>query len=153
MTRRRARAMTSFLNVDLDVSGREDLSPLVQALRPAIFELYTGRSGSRYQAHLELASRGSGGPSDADGTIRRFVRLLRALPPRARRLWNRAGQRDFNIGIQGGIEPHAFELGLPATTLQAVAGLRARIVLTVYAVDRESLDGQRRQRPRRRGAR
>jgi hypothetical protein len=153
MTRRRSRATTSFLNVDLDVSGVEDLAPLVQALRPAIFELYTGRSGSGYQAHLELASRGSAGPSDADGTITRFVRLLLALPPRARRLWDRARQRDFNIGVQAGMDPHAFELGLRATTLQAVAGLRGRIVLTVYAVDRESHDGRRRQRPRRRGAR
>lgn len=127
------RASTTFLNVDLDVSGREDLSPLAKALRPAAFELYTGRARSGYQTHLELASRGSARLTDADTAIRRFVKALTALPPRARRLWNRARQRDFNIGIQGGIQPYAFELPLRPETLQAVARLRARIVVTVYA--------------------
>jgi hypothetical protein len=140
---------TTFLNVDLDVSGTEDLSPLVQALHPAIFELHTGRGRSGYETHLELASRASARTSDADATIKRFVKLLTVLPPRARGLWERARQRDFNIGIQGGSEPHAFELGLRPETLQAVARLGARIVVTVYAVGPEYLDWRRRRRTRR----
>ena len=125
--------MTSFLNVDLDVAGREDLAPLAKALHPAIFELYTGRGRSGFETHLELASRSSARLSDADATISGFVALLTTLPPGARRLWNRARRRDFNIGIQSGTQPYAFELFLRPETLQAVARLRARVVVTVYA--------------------
>ena len=129
--------MTSFLNVDLDIAGPDDLLPLVKALRPSIFELHTGPARRGYQTHLELASSGMRRTDTADLVIKRFVKRLAALPPRARRLWTRARQRDFNIGVQGGLAPHAFELDVKPETLRAVARLGARIVVTVYAVERE----------------
>jgi hypothetical protein len=142
--RRRRESTTSFLNVDLDVASTQDLSPLVTALGRNVFDLFTGKMRRGYATHLELGAP----PKDADWAIRKFVRLLTALPPAARRRWDNARQRDFNIGIQGGIAPHAVELGLRAETLHAVARLRARIVVTVYAVDRPP-----RRRPRRRAGR
>lgn len=139
---------TGFLNVDLDIVAARDLLPLVHALAPNVFDLYTGRVGGRYETHLELAARGPRQPKNAQATIDRFVNLLAGLPPRARRMWNNAIRRDFNIGIQGGTSPRAFELALEPATLKAVARLRARIVVTVYAVDTMYP-----RKPRRRGTR
>jgi hypothetical protein len=146
--KKRSDEMTCFLNVDLDVVAAQDLSPLVHALGPRVFDLHTGPAGTGYQTHLELASRRPGDPPDAEAAIKAFVKLLASLPPRARRLWSSATQRDFNIGIQGGSEPRAFEFALQPATLKAVARLGARVVVTVYAVDTEYL-----QRPRRCGKR
>jgi len=147
--RRRRESTTSFLNVDLDVASTQDLSPLVTALGRNVFALFTGKMRGRYETHLELGAQ----PRDADWAIRKFVRLLTALPPAARRRWDSARQRDFNIGIQAGIAPHAFELGLAPETLEAAARLGARIVITLYAADPDNALGKRRERPRRGAAR
>src|SRR5262249_32154768 len=104
----------------------------VKALAPRVFDLHTGRVGAGYQSHLELDSRG-GEPRSAEAAIQRFLELLTVLAPASRRLWNTATQRDFNIGIQAGTGPPAFELALSPSTLKAVARLGARIVLTIYA--------------------
>lgn len=137
--------MTRFLNVDLDVVAAQDLSSLVHALSPSAFDLHTGRAGAGYQTHLELASCAS---QNADVVIKRFVELLASFPPRTRRIWDNATRRDFNIGIQGGTGPRAFELALQPETLKAVARLGARVVVTVYAVDTKSA---RRRLSRKRG--
>ena len=133
--KRRSEELTCFLNVDLDIAAAQDLAPLVRALGPRAFDLHTGPAGAGYQTHLELNSRGTEKQRKADATIKRFVTLLAALPSREKRLWNHATQRDFNIGIQSGLEPRAFEFALRPETLKAVARLGARVVVTVYAVD------------------
>ena len=139
-------AMTSYLNVDLDIAGARDLAPLVRALGRRVIDLYTGRVGTRYHSHLELASLRT--RDSADATITKFIALLDGLPPLARYLWRGASQRDFNIGIQGGVEPRAFELAVRPETLKAVARLGARIVVTVYAVEGpERRASRRRPRP------
>jgi hypothetical protein len=122
-----------FLNVDLDVEAPFDLAPLVAALGDEVFELHTGPVGDGFETHLELAGE-SIQPASADVAIRELVRLLNQLAPDVKQLWDRATRRDFNIGIQGGITPHAFEVALPRDVLAAVAELGARIVITVYAV-------------------
>jgi hypothetical protein len=125
---------TRFLNLDLDIEAPFDLAPLVAALGENVFELHTGPTRNGFESHLELAGE-SIQPGGADTAITAFVGLLSQLPPDARQLWDRATRRDFNIGIQGGLTPHAFEIGLSRDVLAVVAALGARVVVTVYAVD------------------
>ena len=119
---------TTFLNVDLDVSSREDLASLAEAFRPRLIALDVGRYRQRYRARFELRTQ----PSNADIAIRRLVAAIEGLPVGQRACWNRAATRDFNIGIQAAEEPHHSEFKIaPATVLKAgKAG--ARIVITVY---------------------
>jgi hypothetical protein len=130
-SRQRPDERTCFLNVDLDIEAPYDLAPLVEALAPHVFELHTGPGAGGYQTHLELARE----PDSADRAIRGYVGLLSGLAPPARRLWDSATRRDFNIGIQSGATPHAFELALEPGTLREVSLLGARVVVTVYADD------------------
>jgi hypothetical protein len=67
-----------------------------------------------------------------DLVLRRFVRLVERLPRSARGHWNRARVREFNIGIQSAAKPHSFELHLKDATVRAVAGVNARIGMTVH---------------------
>jgi hypothetical protein len=128
-----------FLNVDLDVEAPFDLAPLVAALGDDVLELYTGPGRDGFETHLELAGECIQ-PGSADVAIQGFVRLLSQLTPDAKHLWHRATRRDFNIGIQGGLTPHAFEVALPRDVLAAVADLGARIVITVYSASDEQGD-------------
>jgi len=121
---------TKFLNVDLDIYARSDLQPLVNALGKKVYELHVGRVRRTYYAHLELDGRG---PASPDAAIRRFAALIRALPKAERKRWNDAKMRDFNIGVQSGLEPFSQVFTLEATTVAAAAELNARILFTVYA--------------------
>jgi len=121
---------TTFLNVDLDIYSKSDLEPLVTALGEKVCVCYAGRPRRTYEAHIDLAS---GYPKSADAAIRRFCTLIGSLPKVARKLWDTATTREFNIGVQAAMEPHSFEISLSTEAVEDSAKLKARIGLTVYA--------------------
>ena len=123
---------TRFLNVDVDVWSPSDLRPLVLALGRKIHVHYAGEERGEYSTHFSLASAYF---RNADTRVRRLVALVETLPSPARRLWDRARMRDFNLGIQAGFAPFSHEIALDATTVALVARVRGRIVITTYAVE------------------
>ncbi len=123
---------THFLNVDLDLRSMANLEPLVEAFGDKVCVLYAERRGRTYTASLEVAKL----TKDADSTIRAFCALIASLPKPARKIWDGAKTRDFNIGIQAELKPHVHEIALAAGTVKAVAELNARIVITVYAPEK-----------------
>lgn len=120
----------TFLNVDLDIWSRSPLEPLVTAFGKKVCVLYVGKEGRRHGAHLELAT--SGDRDNSDQLIRGLVRLVKMLPRSSRTLWNRAQLREFNVGIQAATKPYNYDLRLEPKTLDAVASVNARLVITVY---------------------
>lgn len=119
---------TSFLNVDLDISSREDLGPVAEALRPKLIVLHVGRVRTMYRARFELRAQ----PRTPDVAIRRLVSAIEHLPARQRAGWKRATTRDFNIGIQAAEEPRHAEFPVDQATVRMVGKIGARIVITVY---------------------
>jgi hypothetical protein len=80
-----------------------------------------------------LVFSGRGHPRTADATANELVEQVNAFPSLARRSWDLASKRTFDIGVQGGIGPRAFEkVQLSPETLARVASIGARIKLTVY---------------------
>lgn len=136
---------TNFLNVDLDVESAHDLSPLLAALGDEVLDLEERRHGAPpiNQLHLELGGR-LVMPKNAEHAVQGFVRLLKGLPPVARKAWKTATRRDLNIGIKAGVTPEFFETAIGPETLADVATLGARIVLTIYAA--KDTSARRRQR-------
>ena len=123
---------TRFVNVDLDIFARVSLKGLVDAMGEEILVLYVGGAGRKYEAHVELASSGHVGMT-ADRTIIGLTRLVKRLPPRYRKVWDSAKSREFNVGIEAGLEPHSFELRLDRRTVDAVTDVGGTLVVTVYA--------------------
>lgn len=126
-------SITKYINVDLDVISRRPLDALVDAMGERVLVLYVGAQGRGYGAHVEL--RGSHFGMGVDKAIRGLVRLLKRLPPAARRLWDQARSREFSIGIEAGLRPHGFDLHLQRETLEAVLSVGATLAVTVYAPD------------------
>ena len=120
---------THYLNVDLEISGRRDLQPLVDALAPHAFPLHVGFHNGRHRAALELSATFN---KTADATIQRLAAVVKSLPRGARQRWKDAERRDFNIGIQAGHQPYSFECPVGNAALRAAAALGARLVITVY---------------------
>jgi hypothetical protein len=131
--RKRSVEPAHFLNVDLEIGSPSSLAPLIEELATnrAVFELFVGRVRGLARAHYEVHSRNH----TADTIARDLVRLVESLSRPARRCWDRARVRDFNIGIQSSTTttPHMLELPVEAKTVAAIAKLGGRIVVTVYA--------------------
>lgn len=85
-----------FANVDLEVSSRRDLSPLVEALAPKAFLLHERRERGFHRVAFELSELRYRTP---DACIARFATPLERLTPQRRTLWDGAAQRRFDIGI------------------------------------------------------
>ena len=119
------------MNVDLGIVSRVPLQPLVDAMGHEAFVLYVGGKAQRHEAHLELAS--SHMDMTPDRTIVGLTRLVKRLPRRYRKIWDAARSREFNVGIEAGLEPHSYELRLHRRTLNAVADVGGSLVVTVYA--------------------
>jgi hypothetical protein len=146
-------APTHYANVDLDVYAAVPLDGVVQALGNQVFVLYVGGARRKYEAHIELAS--SHTAMSADDTIVGLIRLIRALPRVHRKIRDSAQRREFNIGIEAGLEPHGFELHLQERTLKAMTDARGTVVITVYVPDLRDARlpvTRRRNRPKKRSA-
>ena len=138
--------MTRYMNVDLDVYGDTPLDGLVQEWSDSVIVLLVGGSRKKYEAHVALASSVMDGGS-VDETIVGLTRLVRNLPRVHRKTWNSATRREFNIGIEAGLTPPAFELPLQERTLKAVIDVGGVVVVTVYAPDRRKMTRPLKRRP------
>jgi hypothetical protein len=81
----------------------------------------------------------------ADDTILGLIGLIRGLPRVHRKTWDSARRREFNIGIEAGLEPRGFELRLQQRTLQAISDVGGVVVITVYAPDLQKATPARRR--------
>lgn len=120
---------TEFAAVDLDVRSRRSLAPLLDAWPWA---QTPGRAGNAAPRWLLVTPRGS--PRTADQFVKEFAQLVDTLPSAAKRCWNQASSRTFDIGIQAGLTPPRFEdVRLSRDSLRRLSRLRASILVTVYA--------------------
>jgi hypothetical protein len=120
------KAVTEFLNVDLDIRGDAgDLASFLSSVERSVVVIHhTDRSAS-----LELAQ-----PSvPLEETVMGLVDLIGALEPDARRIWNRLELRSLNVGIQAAAEPHSASFAISAKAIELLAPLQFEIVITVYA--------------------
>jgi hypothetical protein len=139
---------THYRNVDLDIYAGAPLDGLVQALGDQAFVLYVGGGRRKFEAHVELAS--SHMDMSADDTILGLIGLVRGLPRVHRKTWDSAKRREFNIGIEAGLEPHGFELRLQQRTLEAINDVRGILVVTVYGPDLRDVKLRAKPRPKKR---
>jgi hypothetical protein len=115
--------------VDLEVYSKSRLAGLAEAFGERVCVLFEGRVRSRYLAAFEI----HGWQLTEEQEIRRFVSMIRRLPSPARRLWNGAQSRTFDIGVQARPTPHSSTFTLSAATIAAVASVGGRIAVTTYA--------------------
>jgi hypothetical protein len=126
---------TKFLNVDLDIFSKSDLQPLADAMGKKVIVLHVGRFKRTYEAHLEL----SGSPlpqvrhpKSPEALIIEFCRLIEELPPAARKMWEAAKTRTFDIGIKAPGPSSCYWSSISPEALRAASEINAQIAVTVY---------------------
>jgi hypothetical protein len=120
-----------YLNVDLEVRSRHDLTPLAAALQSRLEVLHAGRApGSGFLASFEVP----GLSLSPDVAITRLASALVALPRSARRLWRLANDRVFDIGLDAAAVTGSYPLTLREETVRTIARLNARVAVTLYSL-------------------
>ena len=121
-----------FLNVDLEVGARSRgrLEPLIDAVHGKLVELFHGRIGSLYRAHYEILPQ----TRDASATVHELAAMIESLPAPARRAWQAASMRDFNVGAELERGVRMIEIAIDPAAVRRVAALGGRIVFTAYQV-------------------
>jgi len=120
---------TEFLNIDLDIRSRRSLGPLAAAWPRAQRPL---RLDGRPNPHWLILS-GPGTSNSAEAVARALLKQVEGLPRAARQSWNLASRRTFDIGVQAGMHPSAFEEVLQPETVRRIASIGAQVQITVYA--------------------
>ena len=122
-----------FLNVDLEVQSREDLSLLAAELESRACLLHFQQEPGANFLVVEREDEPSGPGLEA--TVVDLCTLVETLSPPARALWDRADLRVLDAGFDAvSGSPLAF-FSMPPSLLRRVAAIGARLAVTVYPED------------------
>ena len=117
-----------YLNTDLQIESKSDLSEIVDAFGDDVLVLHHGEMRSYQHACFSVA----GGSTDADTAITFFCTLVESLPSDVRKIWDESCARVFDVGYESGSSPQNFRSQIRASTIQRVAHIGASIAVTIY---------------------
>src|SRR5688500_2779918 len=119
-----------FLNVDLEIHSRCSLEPLLSELTPRLDVLHSESKPNKHFANLETSRFWKN--ASPDKTIAALCDVLESLSPKARKIWQKAHSKVFDIGLD--IDPKATNLHQPLSTesLRRIGKLGATINFTCY---------------------
>jgi hypothetical protein len=120
---------THFLNVDLEIESHHNLQPIVEEFGDDVHNLYCGEAQGHYLATFELHGSLK---SDPDSIIYSFCRLIESFDNEAKKLWESAFTKIFDIGYECGSEPTSYSSEIRVGTIERVALLGASIRVTIY---------------------
>jgi len=120
-----------YLNTDLDLAARYDLTSLTEALSERgafLLDPCTEQDDGTWDATLETEESFSSPQPNVDA----LLDAIETLDSDSRQDWDGCTLREFNIGYDCGDEPWAFNNELNFQTLSRMAALRISLRITIY---------------------
>ena len=122
-----------YLNVDLEIESKSDLSKIVEEFGDDVSVLYCGEMRGYQHASFEIPAN----PAGADETINDFCFLVEQLTKEAREIWEGCCSRVMDVGYESGTSPQNFRSEIRSSTVQRVAAIGASIMITIYPLSHE----------------
>lgn len=132
-----------FLNIDLELRSRGSMTRLLRALGPEMCVLVSGRgrnaadslktrtgTWARLELNLEPAST-------INACIREIARVVEALAPADRALWDRLAHRELCIGLDRDELEWAPIAAISAASIRRAAAIGCAISVVVYPLQRD----------------
>ncbi len=120
-----------YLNVDLVVSSKEELMPIVESFGKDVVTLFNGEWAEHYRAVFEIA----GSHAAANEDIGYFCSLIDSLEGKAKDLWQAAYSREFDVGFESGVQGERAYVSVQSAIVKRVAEVGASISITLYPGD------------------
>ncbi|MCU7959452.1 MAG: hypothetical protein KZQ58_05515 [gamma proteobacterium symbiont of Bathyaustriella thionipta] len=117
-----------YINTDLEIDSKNDLTPVVKAFREDVFLMYNGEWGKYFRASFEVNES----LADINGAPGMFCMLVEALPPEARKLWDSSFSKTFSLGFESGNSEAKLELKIEPALVQRVGALGGSISIVIY---------------------
>jgi hypothetical protein len=117
-----------YLNVDLVVSSKEELTPIVESFGKDVVALFNGEWAEHYRAVFEIA----GSHAAANEDIGYFCSLIEGLEGKALELWQSAYSREFDVGFESGSQGERAYVSVQSAVVKRVAEAGASISITLY---------------------
>jgi hypothetical protein len=117
-----------YLNVDLLIKSREDLSPIVEDFGEDVLVLTNVKVGDFFFAYFEVAES----TGDPDEKINFFCELIEALSKENRKIWDNSFYRIFDIGYEGGNSNNSYSSDLRGGVIKRIAEANASVRITIY---------------------
>ena len=125
---------TRYINTDLDIVSFEDLTPLAAAFdafgERGMFALNAIPLEGEWRANFELNGCETG--KDPETTIRGMLDLIERLDAATASIWSNCTKREFNIGLQCGLEPHSIEYRLSTALMRRIVNAGGSVGITLY---------------------
>ena len=117
-----------YLNVDLLIKSRSDLTPIVKAFGEDVIVMSNDKFGEFYYAYFEIAGSHAGPNED----IGYFCSLIEGLEDGDKKLWDNAFYRIFDIGYESGTSNNSYSSDLKAYVISKISEVNASVRVTVY---------------------
>jgi hypothetical protein len=127
---------TCFLNVDLDIESKYDISPIIRDFGDKVFIL-NDEPYSEGSYNLSVELNDSWCQQDPEGLILGYIELIKNFSDDAKDAWNRAHKKSFDLGYECGFQPYSINNELSNSTINAVASVGASVIFTLYSVQKE----------------
>ncbi|SFC81592.1 hypothetical protein [Pseudoalteromonas denitrificans] len=117
-----------FLNVDLELESKNDISILVNELAKKTTILHFDKDDYRHFARIEANSD----ITSPDQAINHLCEQLESCSREALKQWLSCKKRTFDIGFQSGRNPKCFNQAIKSDTLLRISAIDAGIEITIY---------------------
>lgn len=117
-----------YLNVDLVISSKEELTPIVESFDQDVMVLFNGKWAEHYRAVFEIA----GSHAAANEDIAYFCSLIEGLEGKAEELWQGAFSREFDVGFESGLRGECAFAVLQTAVVKRIAESGASVSITLY---------------------
>ena len=116
-----------YLNTDLEIDSREDMTPLVKEFGEDVFVMYNGEWGKNFRCSFEVNES----MAHANEAISYFSMLIESLSKESQKLWDSALKKVFAVGFESG-SVEKLELDIEPYVLERAAKLGAKLTIVVY---------------------
>ncbi|WP_350628065.1 hypothetical protein [Pseudoalteromonas sp. CAL260-MNA-CIBAN-0059] len=121
-----------FLNVDLELESKQDISVLVADLKKIATILHYDKDEYRQLARIEV----TGEICSPDKAINHLCELVESCSRAALKQWLSCSRRTFDIGFESGTSPKCFNQALHADTLLRISAIGAGMEITIYPLEK-----------------
>ncbi|AZZ99742.1 hypothetical protein [Pseudoalteromonas sp. R3] len=121
-----------FLNVDLELESKQDISALVADLKKNAVVLHYDQDEYRQLARIEASAQ----VTSPDKAINHLCELIESCSKAALKQWLGCSKRTFDIGFSCGEQPKCYSQALHVDTLLRISAIGAGMEITLYPAEK-----------------
>jgi hypothetical protein len=124
----------SYITLDVEITSKEDLSPLEVHLKESTFILGLNKVDDLFFLRFEPLCDVEATP---ELSAKYIINLINALPSNLKSIWHNAQSKTFDFGFDSGnIGPQHRSI-LSPDTLKGISELGASVTITVYQYEQD----------------